>query len=62
MKPTEYEFILPDGSKRYEIVCEPRDVFTFQRMHGSTCARPYTSAMAEEDAAAKRRAHRAARS
>lgn len=39
-KPVEYEFTLPDGSKRYEIVAEQADIFTFQRMHGATGATP----------------------
>ncbi|MGB3833766.1 MAG: hypothetical protein WA975_18095 [Mesorhizobium sp.] len=39
MKPVEYEFILPDGSKRYEIVFERSDIFVFQRMHGATAVK-----------------------
>ena len=39
-KPTEYEFTLPDGSKRYEIVIERTDVFQFQKMHKATSAKP----------------------
>ncbi|WP_457152696.1 hypothetical protein [Mesorhizobium sp. P5_C1] len=39
-KPTEYEFTLPDGTKRYEIVIERKDVFIFQKMHGATSAKP----------------------
>lgn len=38
-KGTEYVFTLPDGSKVYEIVFEPREVFIFQRMHKATSAR-----------------------
>ncbi|WP_179293665.1 MULTISPECIES: hypothetical protein [unclassified Mesorhizobium] len=39
-KPVEYEFTLPDGSKRCEIVIERKDVFTFQKMHGAVSAKP----------------------
>ena len=39
-KTTEYEFTLPDGSKRYEIVYERKEVFTFQKMHGAVSAKP----------------------
>ncbi|WP_176479181.1 hypothetical protein [Mesorhizobium sp. WSM3860] len=39
-KPVEYEFTLPDGSKRYEIVIERKDIFTFQRMHAAVSAKP----------------------
>lgn len=39
-KPTEYEFTLPDGSKRYEIVIDRKDVFVFQKMHRATSAKP----------------------
>ena len=39
-KPVEYEFILPDGSKRYEIICHPSDVNIFKRMHKAVVARP----------------------
>lgn len=39
-RPTEYEFVLPDGSKRYEIVYEQKEVFIFQKMHGAVSARP----------------------
>ena len=31
----EYEFTLPDGSKRYEMVAERREVCIFQKMHGA---------------------------
>lgn len=39
-KPIEYEFVLPDGSKRYEIVYEHADVWAFKRMHQAVSARP----------------------
>ncbi|WP_164762640.1 MULTISPECIES: hypothetical protein [unclassified Mesorhizobium] len=39
-KPTEYEFTLPDGSKRYEIVIDRKDVFAFQKMHRAVSAKP----------------------
>lgn len=39
-KPVEYEFTLPDGSKRYEIVYERREVLVFQKMHGAVSAKP----------------------
>ncbi|MER9375972.1 hypothetical protein [Mesorhizobium sp. M0491] len=39
-KPTEYEFTLPDGSKRFEIVIERSDAFTFQKMHKATAFKP----------------------
>ena len=45
-KPIEYEFTLPDGSKRYEFV-DPdagysvmQQVSMFMKMHGATSARP----------------------
>lgn len=45
-KPTEYEFTLPDGSKRYEIV-DPdagmsiiAQLVAFKAMHGATSAKP----------------------
>lgn len=40
LEPVEYEFELPDGSKRYEIVYERREVLIFQRMHGARSAKP----------------------
>lgn len=43
-KPTEYEFTLPDGSKRYEIVIERSDAFQFQRMHKATSFKPLDAA------------------
>ena len=39
-KPAEYEFTLPDGSKRYEIVSERSDAFQFQKMHKATTFKP----------------------
>lgn len=39
-KPVEYEFTLPDGSKRYEIVFERKEVFAFQKMHRAVKAVP----------------------
>ncbi|WP_156949337.1 hypothetical protein [Mesorhizobium sp. WSM1293] len=39
-KPTEYEFTLPDGSKRYEIVIDRKDVFVFQKMQRAVSAKP----------------------
>ncbi|MGU9981482.1 hypothetical protein ACJ4V0_15715 [Phreatobacter sp. HK31-P] len=39
-KPVEYEFTLPDGSKRYEIVCERSDVWAFEKMHKAVSSRP----------------------
>ncbi len=38
--PIEYEFVLPDGSKRYEIVFRPDEVFAFRHMFGAVSARP----------------------
>lgn len=40
---TEYVFILPDGSKRYEFVDSADDVFTFIEMHEAATAYPYHS-------------------
>jgi len=40
MKPVEYEFVLQDGSKVYEIVCERSDVWAFQRMHNAKACKP----------------------
>lgn len=39
-KPVEYVFTLPDGSKRYEIVYEAKEVFAFMRMHKAVRAVP----------------------
>jgi hypothetical protein len=39
-KPVEYEFILKDGTKRYEIVCKRTDVWAFKKMHQAVSARP----------------------
>lgn len=36
----EYEFTLPDGSKRFEIVVERGDIHHFMKMHGAVKARP----------------------
>lgn len=45
-KPREYEFTLPDGSKRYEFV-DPdcgipvlKQIETLKQMHGAVSARP----------------------
>ncbi len=40
MKPVEYEFVLQDGSKVYEIVCDRSDVWAFQRMHNAKACKP----------------------
>jgi hypothetical protein len=39
-KPVEYEFTLPNGSKRYEIISDHREVFLFQTAIGATSAMP----------------------
>lgn len=39
-RPVEYEFVLPNGDKRYEIVYEQKEVFIFQKMHGAVSAHP----------------------
>lgn len=39
-KPVEYVFTLPDGTKRYEIVYAPSDVFAFIKLHGAIRAEP----------------------
>lgn len=39
-RPVEYEFTLPDGSKRYEIIYERKEVSAFQKMHGAIKAQP----------------------
>ena len=39
-KPVEYEFVLRDGSKRYEIICERPDVWSFMKMHQAISAKP----------------------
>lgn len=39
-KGTEYEFVLPDGSRRYEIVFDASDVPAFMSMHGAFRASP----------------------
>lgn len=46
MKCVEYEFVLPDGSKRYELVDPDNDMTVMQqlnlgmKLHGATAARP----------------------
>lgn len=40
MKPTEYVFVLSDGSRRYEIVTSRRDVPAFVKMYHAMLARP----------------------
>jgi len=46
MKPVEYEFTLPDGSKRYEFVDLDNDMSVMQqislgmKLHGAIAARP----------------------
>ena len=52
-KPVEYEFILPDGSKRYEIVYERKEVFAFQKMHGAVSAAPVKRSKPEEESDAR---------
>ncbi len=39
-KPIEFEFTRPDGTKRYEIVYERKEVFVFMQMHGAVKAEP----------------------
>ena len=39
-KGTEYEFTLSDGSKRYEIVMDRKDVFDFKKLHKAVSAQP----------------------
>lgn len=38
--PVEYEFTLPDGSKRFEFIVERGDVAAFMKMHGAVKAMP----------------------
>ena len=46
MKPVEYEFVLPDGSKRYEFVDPDNDMSVMQqislglKLHGAVSAHP----------------------
>ena len=40
----EYEFTLPDGTVRYEIVSSRQDVFVLKAMHGAVSARPVPNA------------------
>lgn len=54
MKPVEYEFVLPDGSKRYEFV-DPESGYSvmaqirmFSEMHGAVKARPVRHDQQEE--------------
>jgi hypothetical protein len=49
MKPIEYEFTLPDGSKRYEFV-DPGSGYSvmtqirmFKEMHGAIAAKPVSN-------------------
>jgi hypothetical protein len=39
-KGTEYEFTLPDGSKRYEIVFAVKEIHDFMRLHRAIKAEP----------------------
>jgi hypothetical protein len=39
-KLTEYTFILPDGSKRYEFVANMKALRAFMKMHGAKSAAP----------------------
>ena len=39
-KLTEYTFILPDGSKRYEFVASMKELRAFMKMHGAKSAAP----------------------
>ena len=45
----EYVFTLPDGSKRYEIVFERREAFTFAKMHGAKSFAPVSREGKESD-------------
>ena len=40
MESTEYVFVLPNGSVRYEIVTELSDIPKFKEMHGAKSAMP----------------------
>lgn len=50
----EYEFVLPDGSKRYEIVDKNNDMSVMQqvnlglKLHGAIAARPVQANLFEE--------------
>lgn len=37
---TEYIFILPDGSRRFEIVMQRSDVWALKSMHGAVSCMP----------------------
>jgi hypothetical protein len=56
MKTVEYEFILPDGSKRYEFVDPDNDMSVMQqinlcvRMHGAVSAHPVQPSLFDETA------------
>lgn len=51
MKPVEYEFVLPDGSKRYEFIDPDNDMSVMHqinlamKMHGAVKARPVQSSL-----------------
>lgn len=45
----EYEFTLPDGSKRFEIVVERKDVHHFMKMHGAVKAQPVKGIFPEDN-------------
>lgn len=47
-KPTEYEFALLDGSKRYEFVSEIGEAFRFQRMHKARSFKPVGAPEAQD--------------
>ena len=47
-KPTEYIFILPDGSKRFEMVYESHEVHVFHKMHGAVQSMPLRHYEAQE--------------
>lgn len=44
---TEYEFTLPDGTRRYEFCDGKEEVFMLGEMHGAVSARPLTGELAE---------------
>ncbi len=39
-RPVEYEFVLPNNEKRYEIVYDIKEVQKFKEMHGAISANP----------------------
>jgi len=39
-RPVEYEFTLSDGSKRYEIVFDRKDMFDFMKLHKAVSGKP----------------------